>query len=76
MNEEPNLVDYVFALLVIAVVVGLLLSAGFNILGNALRKDTCSLFGDVVACQIQRVEECLAIEKYTREECVELVGER
>ena len=61
---------------VVAMLVAVLVVALIFILSVAFQPPQACDNSASLACLDQRVEGCLALEKYTRQECIDLVGSK
>ena len=71
-GSHPN-ASFVF---VVTMLVAVLVIALIVILSMAFQPSQVCDKPASLACLDQRVEECLALEKYTRQECIDLVGSK
>lgn len=72
MNKGQGLVEYALILILVAVVVIVILAVLGPNVGNLFNKPCMS--ADSFECKNARVEQCLASEQYSREECIALMG--
>lgn len=75
--KGQGIVEYalILILIVVIIIVFVVVFGPFIVrtLGTDHSADPCWT-GTIVQCQDSKVEQCLALEKYTKDQCVILVG--
>jgi hypothetical protein len=83
MKDATNLEDFAAALFAVFILVALIVGVAFlcSAIGDVvigvsrkIENDPCWADKTSTACRIQRVDECLATERFTEDQCVNLVG--
>ena len=69
-----GLVEYALILILVAVVVIVILAMLGPTISNMLTGNPCAVDQTNTDCRKWKVTECMKDEKFTRAECVELVG--
>lgn len=76
--KGQGIVEYVLILflaaVVIIVMVAVLGPTVANILSNGFDTGPCRSDKSSVECKLQKVEQCMKTEQYTKDQCVTLVG--